>query len=216
MRPVAGEGISSFIERLAAANHLNVRLLRTYLRDPPSSQRGSPSWERLATATGREPSTLREILENTQCIECGAFLPPAPARGGPRQQCSAACRQRSYRKRSRKPPQQREAHTAPAPVPAPAPAPAPARSCDACGTRLERGSRKRWCSRRCKSWAYTRRRLDRGESPRPSPAPGAPREQQPTNCAACGCPLEIRSRHIRRTCSQRCRQRLYRLGRAPL
>ncbi|GES30244.1 hypothetical protein San01_27310 [Streptomyces angustmyceticus] len=52
VRPRPGEGIRSFIGRLAHANHLPPRYLRTYLCEPPEHL-GLPSWTRLAAAAGR-------------------------------------------------------------------------------------------------------------------------------------------------------------------
>lgn len=73
IRPIAGEGPKSFIERLAAANHLKPGHLRTHLCES-RLHRGRPTWERLAAASGREPANLREILDAAQCPECGRPL----------------------------------------------------------------------------------------------------------------------------------------------
>ncbi|MFJ5811190.1 tetratricopeptide repeat protein [Streptomyces sp. NPDC093093] len=100
-RPRAGEGRTAFIEHLATANFLKPSFLRGYLRDP-DSPKTAPSWERLAAVTGRDPVRLREIQEGKQCVECGRPLPIMDYLT-PRQRCSQACRQKSYRKRTPKP-----------------------------------------------------------------------------------------------------------------
>ncbi len=111
IRPVAGEGLTSFIERLATANHIKTSYLRRYLVDPPWSWNGSPSWERLAAVVGREPSSLKKILLSRQCVACGVVT-FQPVGGSPRQTCSQACRQEAYRRRNPKP--QKEENTQPA------------------------------------------------------------------------------------------------------
>lgn len=237
IRPIAGEGLNSFLERLAAANHLKVRHLRGYLQDPPSSRR--VSWTRLAAVTGRDPSALREIVEGARCVECGSLM-FLRAGGSSRRTCSHACRQMAYRRRNPRPRDEREVicqvcgkkmtisvnkearrwcsqrcrqkayrqRRSERPEEKALPEP----SCGVCDTPLGPGSRRRWCSRRCSHQAYTRRRLDRGEPPRPSPPPDAPPRQQPTACAACAGPLEPgRNNQIRLTCSDSCRNKLYEL-----
>jgi hypothetical protein len=144
VRPVAGEGFTSFIERLAAANHLKAGHLRTYLCGPPL-HRGHPRWERLAAVTGREPQVLREILENTRCTECGGLLPITPVGSPRRQRCSQACRQKSYRKRHPKPRKQR------------------AVACTGCGQHLTvapGGETRRWCSASCREKGFRQRQRE--------------------------------------------------------
>ncbi|WP_078495945.1 TniQ family protein [Streptomyces sp. LaPpAH-108] len=108
VRPRAGEGIRSFIVRLAHANHLPPRYLRTYLCEPPEHL-GLPSWTRLAAATGRAPETLVATLETRRCLECDGEIPPSDVIGRQALRCSQACREKAYRKRlprarSRRPP----------------------------------------------------------------------------------------------------------------
>lgn len=224
--PVAGEGLKSFIERLAAANHIKATYLRRYLVDPPWSWSGSPSWERLAAVVGRDPSSLKEILAGTRCVECGT-LSFKRMNGSTRQTCSHACRQKAYRRRNPKP-QREERHLI----------------CQGCGTELAFGAgaaTRRWCSDSCRQKAYRQRRREKAEA-LPSPeltcgfcdaplGPGRrrwcserccqaayrrrrfsiPPRQQPTTCAECASPLTPGRNQIRLTCSDACRtKRSYR------
>jgi hypothetical protein len=70
VRPRQGEGVASFITRLAKANYLPPAYLRKYLAEPPM-HRGSPTWPRVAAAAGRNPAELRQILNTVNCEECG-------------------------------------------------------------------------------------------------------------------------------------------------
>lgn len=225
IRPVAGEGLTSFIERLAAANHVKATYLRRYLVDPPWSWSGSPSWERLAAVVGRDPSSLKEILLGRRCIECGTVT-FQPHGGSPRQTCSQACRQATYRRRNPKP--QKEERRA---------------ACQGCGEKLTfvaRGAPRSWCSVSCRQIAERQRRRDRADARRtPNLACGVcdaplepgrrrwcsdrcchiaylrrradgsiPPRQQPTACTECAGPLEPgRKNQIRLTCSALCHSR---------
>lgn len=220
IRPVAGEGLKSFIGRLAAANHVKAEYLRRYLVDPPWSWSGSPSWERLASVVGRDPSSLKEILTGTRCVECGT-LSFKRMNGSTRQTCSHACRQKAYRRRNPKP-QKEERRLI----------------CQRCGTKLAFGTgaaTRRWCSDSCRRKAYRQRRREKAEA-LPSPelncgfcdaplGPGRrrwcsqrccqaayrrrrfsiPPRQQPTTCSECASPLEPSRNQIRLTCSAACR-----------
>ncbi|MFE4797241.1 TniQ family protein [Streptomyces sp. NPDC056708] len=98
VRPQAGEGIRAFIVRLAQANHLPPRYLRTYLCEPPH-HRGLPSFGRLAAITGRDAEALRTTLETRRCLECGAAMPPLGVLGRQALRRSRSCRQKAYRRR---------------------------------------------------------------------------------------------------------------------
>ncbi|MFE0908143.1 hypothetical protein ACFW3Y_33530 [Streptomyces rochei] len=179
IRPVAGEGLTSFIERLATANHIKTSYLRRYLVDPPWSWKGSPSWERLAAVVGRDPSSLKKILLSRRCVACGAVT-FQPAGGSPRQTCSQACRQEAYRRRNPKP-QKEERHAA----------------CQGCGEKLTfvpRGATRLWCSDSCRQDAERQRRREKAEANR---APAPPN----LSCGVCDAPLEAGRR---RWCSDRC------------
>lgn len=235
VRPVAGERATSFIARLAAANHLKVDHLRTFLCEPPL-HRGHPSWSRLAAVAGRDPDALREILDRTQCAECRKDM-LHQGRNTQRQTCSQACRQKAYRRRHPKP-QKQQAVTCPScgkklivavhgetrrwcsascrqegyrqRQREHADALATQPTCDECDTPLGPGSRRRWCSKICSHRAYIRRRIERGETPLPTPDPTAPPRQQPANCTYCSGPLQPgRKTQIRLTCSASCRTKLY-------
>ncbi len=60
-RPVAGEPVSSYVRRLAIANHLQPSYLRGYLAGPPAYLHGIKP-ERLAILSGRTAAVLRQTL----------------------------------------------------------------------------------------------------------------------------------------------------------
>lgn len=60
-RPVAGEPVSSYVRRLAAANHLPPSYLRGYLAGPPAYLHGIKP-ERLAILSGRTAAVLEQTL----------------------------------------------------------------------------------------------------------------------------------------------------------
>lgn len=214
IRPIAGEGPKSFIERLAAANHLKPRHLRTYLCEPPL-HRGRPTWERLAAASGREPANLREILDAAQCPECGRPLPATRA-GQRRRWCSSACRENSQHRWNYQEDRVALCETCGKKMTIAARGPTPmwcsptccqaARrtrrqsetelaqksACAACGTLFtkaqQRNPTRRWCSRSCRNWAYTQRKRPEGSPPSTPP----PKLKQPTNCTIYSTPPSTR------------------------
>lgn len=179
IRPIAGEGGPSFITRLAHANQLPPAYLRKFLAKPPL-HRGTPSWDRLAAVTGRDPDFLRTTLETRQCRECGIDLPPSSAFGRRAFLCSARCRMRISRKRYTK---------------------APCRICQK-PMKIQIGQRHRLCSSPCRRRAYLMRQgvlPAEGEEPPTDHA-----------CLACERPLPPDSHASRRTCSAPCRQQVIR------
>ncbi|MEV3947696.1 hypothetical protein AB0K57_08540 [Streptomyces halstedii] len=230
-RPRAGEGRTTFIERLATANYLKPSYLRSYLRDP-DSPKTAPSWDRLAAVTGRDPVLLQEVLERRQCVECGRPLPIGDYLTA-RRRCSQACRQKSYRKRHPKPlksvqntncrgcgkglsyhrqPRQYCSHACRqlayrTRMNAMSPPQIRAKSCQACETPLISGpTNKIYCSKRCARWAYINRRVIQGLPPLPQPAADIPRGIQPDCCVVCGTPLTRGAYgQVRLTCSGSCR-----------
>lgn len=180
VRPQAGEGIRAFIVRLASANHLPARYLRTYLCEPPRHL-GLPSFGRLAVVTGRDAETLRITLETRRCLECGAAMPPLGILGRQALRCSQTCRQKAYRRRNPR------AHWPNVP-------------CKHCGMkmRVHPGQRHRLCSSACRRADYFRRKrehwIERGLG-------------EPRSCPSCGDPIFSTTRV---TCSNRCRQRMHR------
>ncbi|WP_414931917.1 TniQ family protein [Streptomyces chrestomyceticus] len=141
VRPRAGEGIRSFIARLAHANHLKPASLLTFLREP-ADRRGLPSWSRLAAVTNRDPDALRLTLETRHCLECGSAMPPADVLGRRALHCSQACRRIARRKRVPLSPPRKE-------------------PCLICGTttKSQLGQRRLLCSSACRRTAYLKRQL---------------------------------------------------------
>lgn len=241
VRPQAGEGVRAFIVRLAQANHLPPRYLRTYLCEPPRHG-GPPSFDRLAVVTGRDAETLRTTLETKRCLECGAAMPPLGILGRRALRCSQACRQKDYRRRNPR------AHWPKVP-------------CKHCGQkmRVHPSQRHRLCSSACRRADYLRKKrehwVERGlGEPRPCPGcgdpifsttltacssrcrqrmrrhpTGPPRPDPPPSpplprhlealdfCRVCGVPLPPGRGLLRRpACSDRCRQKMYRQRTASL
>jgi predicted nucleic acid-binding Zn ribbon protein len=192
VRPRGGEGVRSFIVRLAHANHLIPGYLRMFLCEPPD-HRGIPSWSRLAAVTGRDPDFLRITLETRHCLECGAAMPPLGILGRQALRCSQACRQKAYRRR----------HPLSEWLRVP---------CSQCGEimRIRPGQRRHLCSSRCRRDAYLERQRRRQERSAQT------EDAEPSPCPICERPLPPgKPSSRRRTCSQRCRQRAYRWRNAP-
>lgn len=82
-RPRAGEGRTTFIERLATANFLRPSYLRAYLRDP-DSKKAAPSWERLARITGATRSSYRRSSNGSSASSAASTCRSgtAPRSGG--------------------------------------------------------------------------------------------------------------------------------------
>lgn len=197
VRPRAGEGIRSFIARLAHANHLKPAFLLNFLREP-TDHRGLPSWSRLAAITKRDPDALRLTLETRHCLECGTPMPPTDILGRRALRCSQRCRQRAHRKRypTRKWRQE---------------------PCRICGSlmKVRNGQRRPLCSSACRRAAYLERQQRRTQQPDEAPLEVQPKP--PRACPICEGSMPPRTaRSRRRTCSQRCRQSAYRWRAAPL
>jgi len=76
-RPTAGEPVSSYVRRLARANHLRPSYLHSYLAGPPDYLRAiSP--QRLAVLSGRTTAVLDRAL--TSLTRPGRTTPARPAR----------------------------------------------------------------------------------------------------------------------------------------
>lgn len=199
VRPQSGEGARSFITRLAHANCLPPAYLRKYLAEPPS-HRGTPRWDRIAAAAGRDQVELRQVLETIECEECGAPMRPMASFGVKPRTCSKACRQKRYRRR----------------IPAADWKKVP---CRVCGQAMKRlGQRRRhMCSSHCRRVAFQFRQ--RGE-PLPRP-PNSKADAWPAGedeltglCPACEGPMNIATR--RKACSKRCSVRISHWTRSPL
>jgi len=83
-RPIAGEGIVSYVRRLARANHLRPSYLRRYLRHPDRPGEIRLGW--LAILAGRTPATLERALTGSESPQQrSAERPPGtqPARRKP-------------------------------------------------------------------------------------------------------------------------------------
>lgn len=147
----------------------------------------------------RKPRPRKQ--QTTECQICGKKLALASRGDKFRRWCSQACRQKGHQQRQR---EQAAALAEALTIPEP--------TCDACEAPLGRGSRRRWCSRRCINWAYTCRRIDRGETPWPTRAPDSALGRQEATCPVCSSLMEKGpANKIRVTCSPACRNRLYRL-----
>ncbi len=193
VRPRSGEGGRTFITRLAEANHLTPGYLRTFLTDPPQ-RRGTPSWDRLAAVTGRDPVQLRRILETTQCSECGAPMTPMSSFGVKPRTCSTNCRQRSRTTTSH------YRRTAP---------------CRVCGKPMDYriGQRRYLCSSDCRRFAFECRR--RGQLlPRRSEGDADGEDPLAEICPGCG--EYLPQPRTRRACSRRCTRRTRRWIRTPM
>jgi endogenous inhibitor of DNA gyrase (YacG/DUF329 family) len=199
IRPQSGEGARSFIVRLAQANHLAPSYLRKCLAEPPL-HRGSPTWDRIAAATGRDPVALRQILETIECAECGTPIRPLASFGAKPRTCSKACRQKRYRKG----------------IPTTDWKKVP---CRVCGQlmRLRLGQRRHICSSHCRRIAFQFRQ--RGE---PLPRPAKFNEsREPADeddlvglCPVCERPMSNSTG--RKACSRRCSARIAHWTRSPL
>ena len=195
VRPRQGEGVASFITRLAKANYLPPAYLRKYLAEPPM-HRGSPTWPRLAAAAGRDPAELRQILNTVNCEECGAPIQSKASFGVKPLTCSRACRQKRYRKRYPASQWRRE-------------------RCRICRKVMVMriGQRRPLCSSACRRAAYLERQQRRTPQ---AEAPSAPQADSSPACLICEVPLPPHAvRSGRRTCSQRCRQAAYRWRTTP-
>lgn len=189
IRPVAGEGGTAFIRRLARANSLKPGYLRRFLKDP-SASRGTPSWERLGTLTGRDPDRLRDTLESTKCRSCGARIPPGPRFGRPAYLCSTRCRRRVQAERVL------------------------VATCRICQLpmKIQFGQRHRLCSTTCRRTAYLLRKRDETEHVQPEAADpsGGARDGSGRTCRVCEKPLPMTSRPSAQLCSSVCRVNAYR------
>ncbi len=195
VRPRQGEGVASFITRLAKANYLPPAYLRKYLSEPPM-HRGSPTWPRVAAAAGRDPTELRRILNTVNCEECGARIQSKASFGVKPLTCSRACRQKRYRKRHPASQWRRE-------------------RCRICRKVMVMriGQRRPLCSSACRRAAYLERQQRRTQQPE---APSGPQADSSPACLICEVPLPPNAvRSGRRTCSQRCRQAAYRWRTSP-
>lgn len=195
VRPRQGEGVASFITRLAKANYLPPAYLRKYLAEPPM-HRGSPTWPRVAAAAGRDPAELRQILNTVNCEECGAPIQSKASFGVKPLTCSRACRQKRYRKRYPASQWRRE-------------------RCRICRKimRMRIGQRRLLCSSACRRAAYLERQQRRTQQPE---APSGPETDSSPACLICEVPLPLNAAESgRRTCSQRCRQAAYRWRTTP-
>lgn len=195
VRPRQGEGVASFITRLARANCLPPAYLRKYLAEPPM-HRGSPAWPRVAAAAGRDPAELRRILNTVNCEECGAPIQAKASFGVKPLTCSRACRQKRYRKRHPASQWRRE-------------------RCRICRKVMVMriGQRRPLCSSACRRAAYLERQQRR--TPQPE-APSGPQADSSSACLICEVPMPpSAAKSGRRTCSQRCRQAAYRWRTTP-
>ncbi len=91
VRPIAGEGSSAFIGRLARANCLPPTYLRRFIAKTPGV-RGGTSWERLAAITGRDADQLRKTLDTIRCKECESPFQLNRSYGNLPRYCSTQCR----------------------------------------------------------------------------------------------------------------------------
>lgn len=186
VRPRAGEGGPSFITRLAHANHLPPGYLRRFLAEPPFHA-GAPSWTRLAALTGRDPGTLRAILETRQCQECGARMPPTELIGRRALFCSSTCRSRALRGR--------EAMAAP---------------CRICQQpmKVQIGQRHRLCSSACRRTAYLlkKRSPESADSYHDANSDPTAADKMTGLCVTCERALPPHSRTSRRFCSATCQK----------
>jgi len=66
--PIHHETLSSYLGRLAAANHLTAEALRAYLRDPATHRKPVMAW-RLAAVTSRPVDALRQALPELRPAE---------------------------------------------------------------------------------------------------------------------------------------------------
>lgn len=195
VRARQGEGVASFITRLAKANYLLPAYLRKYLAEPPM-HRGSPTWPRVAAAAGRDPVELRQILDTVNCEECGAPIQSKASFGVKPLTCSRACRQKRYRKRYPAGQWRRERR----------------RICRKVMV-MRIGQRRPLCSSACRRAAYLERQQRR--TPQPE-APSGPEADASPICLICEVPLPPNAaKSGRRTCSQRCRQAAYRWRTSP-
>ncbi|GAB3113477.1 hypothetical protein GCM10027160_17510 [Streptomyces calidiresistens] len=230
VRPIAGEGRESFIDRLAEANCLKPRYLRRTLREPPW-HRGELQWDRIATVTGCDADELRDILGHGRCKECGSTM--SITRSTQRRTCSGACRTKNYRRNRPKPqkPDRRRLVTC-AHCERRLSVGASERrryyshacreaayrerrrereaipivTCEACQTPIGRFPNRRWCSKRCSGWAWQK---SMGLSS--LPFPGAPHPDQSLGCLECGIPIEPgQGGRLRKYCSNTCVARAYR------
>lgn len=199
VRPKSGEGAKTFITRLAQANCLPPAYLRKYLTSPPL-HRGSPTWDRIAAATGRDPGELRQILETIPCEECGAPMRPMASFGVKPLTCSRSCRQKRYRRR----------------IPAADWKKVPCRVCGQ-AMKIRLGQRRHMCSSHCRRVAFQFRQ--RGEPlPRPSKSKGdagpIDEEELVGLCPVCERPMNSATK--RKACSRRCSARIAHWTRSPL
>jgi hypothetical protein len=192
--PRPGETTPTYIELLAAANHLPARILRRHLCPPPRHA-GRPQLSRLAAVSGRTETALRHALTDLSCAHCGTPLTIRPAGRRPRW-CSPACALNAYRRRTQHKPEHRD------------PASATTR-CGYCGTpitRKPRGAPARWCSRTCAS------RASRKPARQPPTRSRDPADAIPAgNCQHCGTAITRKPRgRPPQWCSSICRLRAYR------
>ena len=172
LRP--GDTAAGYIARLAAANHLPLAHLRSYLR-PPGRFSTIVDLDRLAAISGHEPQALLRAFAAPRCLHCGSVLP----RRGRKQSapwCSSDCRQAAATARRAKPWTATwslgRCTTCSAQMTRPywesfccwecrmADPTGPER-CRRCGTQIERpavGRPPLWCSARCRRAGYDARR----------------------------------------------------------
>jgi hypothetical protein len=85
-RPRAGEGVESYIQRLARANHLRPSYLRRLLlHNPYALYGGSVDLERLAVVANRHPDTLQRVLQPS-LASCATARSKSPRARRPRKQ----------------------------------------------------------------------------------------------------------------------------------
>lgn len=142
VRPRPTEPIGSYIDRLARANHLKSKDLRTHLCEPPQ-HRGRPRLNRLAAVSGHSESALLRALTGLQCNACAQVLPSTDL-GRPSGWCSPRCRQAAWIQRRRE-------------TRAKDPEPFIESICEECDGIVTRDRPVRWCSATCRRAARNRR-----------------------------------------------------------
>lgn len=143
VRPADDDTVSSYIRRLAHANHLPPAELRSHLCAAGSA--GPPHIEKLAAATGRSVADLQRALTDTRCGICYQPLRPRTVTGRPARWCSDHCRVIARRKRiplSLQGARRHALHIAP---------------CVHCGTVVQRNRPFRWCCEPCRQASYEER-----------------------------------------------------------
>lgn len=158
VRPRQGETVDSYVDRLAAANHIEPRLLRAFLHGAYDS-RARAQLDRLAAASGRSEEILHRTLAGFHCELCSAPL-SASTKTSTRW-CTPSCREKAYRLRN--PERYR-----------PAPKPPVENVCEACKSTFTSPRSERWCSRDCRLVVRQRAGCRRCGNPTPPDRHGLP------------------------------------------